>query len=120
MSMTIQEFLKAKTEAKDIVEVKGFYYEAKRFKQFLKACKKLKHDVTQNVQSHALEIDYINDHDKHCSAKFNPVNIHHYESSDVVTYITHDITYKYDSGIGKGTYPKTNKKATGKAWGIEL
>lgn len=118
-----------KVGAKDLIEHKGQYFEAKRLLDFLKLCKKVKN----------LTVDYCSDKRQiiiehtHGLAKFNPVELYHFESMDQVTWF-----YPYESF---SKYVRTNKKGkevscdwdhkdartiefnnlkTGKAWSVEL
>lgn len=101
--MTLQEFMKEKTGINDVIGVRGLYFEADRFKKYVKACKELMNvDVIFNQYDNMLEIDYISG-----KARFLPVNIDTFTDSDNVTW------FKPVNGT-------EFKVKTGKAWELSL
>lgn len=97
--MNILELVKAKTAAKDLIEHRGQYFEAKSIKNYLKLCKKVK-DLQVNFNP--IDNQLVFEH-THGLAKFNFVSLIEYSSTDEIKWIGHD-----------------GKVKTGKAWSVEL
>ena len=114
--MNILELVKAKTGAKDLIEHKGQYFEAKSIKEYLKLCKKVKNlQVTFNAK----DLQIIFEH-THGLAKFNRVGINHFNSMDEVEWFSHELKWQYNTALGQSIYVPAQKLKTGKAWSVEL
>ena len=108
--MHILELTKTKIKSKDIVNIGCKYYEAKRLKQYLQACRGLKLDITICPKERTLNI--LHDSGE---ATFNPVAIDYYKDAGNVTYISHPFQYKWNNALDCGRFEQTKKAVTGTA-----
>jgi hypothetical protein len=111
--MTIKDYLKAKTSTKDLVEIKGIYFESRRFKEYLKALKGLNYEIWRCSTLGQLIIEYPQGR-----VTFKSVDLIEYIDSDNVKYSSHSFDWKWSDKCNDAV--KTYKQVIGKAHSIEL
>lgn len=114
--MTLQEFMKLKTGVNDVICVRGLYFEADRFKKYVKACKdQMNVDVIFNTYDNMLEIDYMSG-----KARFYPIHINNYVDSNTVQWFKPVASINYCKVNETWKDVGLHKPKTGKAWEVEL